>query len=64
MRRWHIVSNVSLTVALLASLVVAITGYLAFRDETESNVLNNLPLDSGIAIFGRLAFAFTMCADR
>jgi sodium-coupled neutral amino acid transporter 2 len=48
---------ISLAMCTCVYLLIGVFGYLRYGEETKSDVLNNLPDDSTIAIVGRLALA-------
>lgn len=45
---------------MLACLVMALSGFLAFGDKTQGNVLNNFPADNVMANVARLCFGLNM----
>jgi sodium-coupled neutral amino acid transporter 11 len=58
--RWGIVTSRSISVAAAMCIMMGVTGYLGFLDETEGNVLNNFPSNSIEANAGRALLAVTM----
>lgn len=42
LKRWSVVTCVTLTLCCLLELTMGVAGYLAFGDKTEGNILNNL----------------------
>ena len=45
---------------MLACLIMALGGFLTFRDKTLGNVLNNFPSDNSMANVARLCFGLNM----
>ena len=60
MKQWKIVSNISVGLALLLSLVLSLAGYLAFRDNVESDILNNFSNNNHLINIARILLAITM----
>jgi sodium-coupled neutral amino acid transporter 11 len=58
--RWAKVTCVSLTMSAILCLVLGITGYLGFLDETKGDVLNNFAPDTMEANIARGLLALTM----
>ena len=59
-RRWSMVTFRSLTTAAILCIVLGVTGYLGFLEDTQGNILNNF--DSGLIALniGRGLLAITM----
>lgn len=60
MDNFTLVTHYSTAVSLLACLVMALGGFVAFGDETRGNVLNNFPADNGMINLARLLFGLNM----
>ncbi|CAG8596402.1 14494_t:CDS:2 [Funneliformis caledonium] len=60
LKRFAAVTHLSTGISMLACLLVAIVGYLAFTDKTEGNILNNFPEDNVIINIARFCFGFNM----
>lgn len=60
LKRWRLGTHVSVFVAMIASIILAVVGYVTFFDETHGNILNNFDSTLPIIIAGRLLFAITM----
>ncbi|KAJ1900156.1 hypothetical protein LPJ66_001649 [Kickxella alabastrina] len=58
--RYFGVVHLSTAIATVASLVIAVFGYLYFRDITQGNVLNNFPQDNLLINIARFLFALNM----
>ncbi|KAH9908110.1 aspartic peptidase domain-containing protein [Xylariomycetidae sp. FL2044] len=54
------VTHYSTGVSMLACLVMALAGFLAFGDRTLGNVLNNFPADNAMVTVARLCFGLNM----
>lgn len=54
------VTHYSTIVSMLACLVLALAGFLVFRDKTLGNVLNNFPTDNTMVNIARLCFGLNM----
>lgn len=52
--RFATVTHLSTGISLIACLVMALSGFLTFRDKTEGNVLNNFPADNTMVNIARL----------
>ena len=59
-RRWKIVAHVSLAVALFASLLLGIGGYVKFGFDTQADILNNFGCDDIAINVARGLLAVTM----
>ena len=59
-KRWSIVTFRSLTTATILCIMLGVTGYLGFLDETQGDILNNFDADSIAANAGRGLLAITM----
>ena len=59
-RRWQTVTNWSIGIAAVLCLVLGITGYLGFLNETQGDILNNFDAESLAANAGRTLLAITM----
>lgn len=59
-RRWSIVTAVSLSVSVVCCLVLGVSGYLGFLDDTQGDVLNNFGVDTVSANTARALLALTM----
>ncbi|KAG0374112.1 hypothetical protein BGX24_010818 [Mortierella sp. AD032] len=60
MNRVKIVTHMSMLVSLLACLILALSGYLAFSDKTQGNILNNFPSENFIINIARFCFGVNM----
>eukprot|EP01084_Bolivina_argentea_P004693 8903_1 len=58
--RWKIVSNSSVAISVILSLILSIIGYLSFRDETFSDILNNFDFRNIIISISRILLSITM----
>jgi len=59
-RRWAIVTGNSIVISAILCLILGITGYLGFLNETQGDVLNNFDVDLPIAKAARALLAITM----
>jgi len=59
-KNWCRITRRALLVAVVLCLVMAIPGYLVFRDKTDPNLLNNYPAGDGVMNAVRCLYAFTM----
>ena len=59
-KRWSIVTCRSISTATVMCLVLGVTGYLGFLEDTEGDILNNFDSDSVMANAGRVLLAITM----
>ena len=57
---WTVVSRISIVIALVTSLTLALGGYLTFFQDTKGNVLNNFPNDHVPANVARALLGLTM----
>ncbi|KAJ2765442.1 hypothetical protein IWQ56_004094 [Coemansia nantahalensis] len=62
LNRYFEVIRISTLASTAVSLVIAVAGYLCFRDRTQGNILNNFPQDSLPINIARLLFALNMIA--
>ncbi|KAJ1718541.1 hypothetical protein LPJ61_006576 [Coemansia biformis] len=62
LNRYFEVIHISTVVSTIVSLVIAVAGYVCFRDKTRGNVLNNFPQDSLLINIARFLFALNMIA--
>ncbi|KAK9476612.1 transmembrane amino acid transporter protein-domain-containing protein, partial [Lipomyces japonicus] len=60
MDRFATVTHWSTGVSMLACMVLALAGFLTFRDHTEGNVLNNFSPDNVVINIARFCFGFNM----
>ncbi|CAI2180426.1 2973_t:CDS:2 [Funneliformis geosporum] len=60
LNRFAAVTHLSTGISMLACLLVAIVGFLAFTDKTEGNILNNFPEDNVLINIARFCFGFNM----
>ncbi|KAK3819173.1 MAG: transmembrane amino acid transporter protein-domain-containing protein [Linnemannia elongata] len=60
MNRVKLVTHMSMMVSLLACLILALSGYLAFSDKTQGNILNNFPSGNFIINIARFCFGVNM----
>ncbi|KAF9326340.1 hypothetical protein BG006_010210 [Podila minutissima] len=60
MNRVKMVTHMSMAVSLLACLILALSGFLAFSDKTQGNILNNFPSDNFIINIARFCFGVNM----
>ncbi|KAF9178099.1 hypothetical protein BGZ51_008105 [Haplosporangium sp. Z 767] len=58
--RVNLVTHMSMMVSLLACMILALSGYLAFSDKTQGNILNNFPSDNFIINIARFCFGVNM----
>ena len=58
--RWKTVSQMSVGISVVLSLILSVTAYLCFRDTIESNALNNFPYDNVVMSVSRILLAVTM----
>ena len=58
--RWKIVSNGSVSLSVSLSLLLSIIAYLSFRDEIESDCLNNFSFNDVAISISRVLLAITM----
>ncbi|KAG0001064.1 hypothetical protein BGZ65_003828 [Modicella reniformis] len=58
--RLKLVTHMSMTVSLLACLILALSGYINFSDKTQGNILNNFPSDNFIINIARFCFGVNM----
>ena len=59
-KRWSIVTHTSVATALKLSMVLAITGYVNFPNDTKGDILNNFPYDNTVINIARGLLALTM----
>jgi sodium-coupled neutral amino acid transporter 11 len=59
-KNWCRITRRALLVAVVLCLVMAVPGYLVFRDKTDPNLLNNYPASDGVMNAVRCLYAFTM----
>ena len=59
MKRWATVTGFSIGVSAILCMILGVTGYLGFLDETEGDVLNNFE-NSNMANIARFLLAVTM----
>ncbi|KAJ1961581.1 hypothetical protein GGI12_003176, partial [Dipsacomyces acuminosporus] len=60
LNRYFGVVHLSTAIATVASLVIAIFGYMYFREKTQGNILNNFPQDNFLINIARFLFALNM----
>ncbi|KAI9474720.1 hypothetical protein LPJ55_002379 [Coemansia sp. RSA 990] len=60
LNRYFGVIHISTVIATAASLVIAIVGYVYFREKTQGNILNNFPQDNVLINIARFLFALNM----
>ncbi|RKP23508.1 transmembrane amino acid transporter protein-domain-containing protein, partial [Syncephalis pseudoplumigaleata] len=60
LNRFGVVTHMSMGVSLVTCLIMAISGYWAFTDKTEGNVLNNFASDNVLINIARLCFGMNM----
>ncbi|KAF9582309.1 hypothetical protein BGW38_000364 [Lunasporangiospora selenospora] len=58
--RVKLVTHMSMMVSLLACLILALSGFIAFSDKTQGNILNNFPSDNLIINIARFCFGVNM----
>merc|ERR1712157_148620 len=62
--RWAKVSSLGLTIACILALIMGVSGYLAFREDTMGNILNNLSTYTDLPIWvqniARISMSTTM----
>lgn len=59
-KRWSVVTAVSLTISVVCCLVLGVSGYLGFLDDTQGDILNNFGVDTVVANTARALLALTM----
>ena len=59
-KRWSIVTGISLTISVICCLVLGVSGYLGFLENTSGDVLNNFGVDTVSANIARALLALTM----
>jgi len=59
-KRWSIVTAISLSISVVCCLILGVSGYLGFLDETSGDVLNNFDANTASANFARALLALTM----
>eukprot|EP01084_Bolivina_argentea_P110153 196756_1 len=57
--RWSILSFLSITSAMLMSLIMSIPAYFTFGDDVQGNILNNYNTKNTIIIFTRCVYVIT-----
>ncbi|KAJ2808332.1 hypothetical protein H4R20_000915 [Coemansia guatemalensis] len=62
LNRYFEVIHISTAISTIVSLVIAIVGYIYFRDKTQGNILNNFPQDNLLINIARFLFALNMIA--
>ncbi|KAJ2729632.1 hypothetical protein H4S00_000393 [Coemansia sp. D1744] len=60
LNRYFEVIHISTVIATVASLIIAIIGYIYFREKTQGNILNNFPQDNLLINIARSLFALNM----
>ncbi|KAJ2848540.1 hypothetical protein IWW36_003237 [Coemansia brasiliensis] len=60
LNRYFEVIHISTAIATAASLVIAMVGYIYFREKTQGNILNNFPQDNVLINIARFLFALNM----
>ncbi|ORX72984.1 hypothetical protein DL89DRAFT_274041 [Linderina pennispora] len=60
LNRYFDVIHMSTVIAGIASLVMAVSGYMFFKDKTHGNILNNFPQDNFLINIARFLFALNM----
>lgn len=60
MKRWATVTGFSIGVSAILCMILGVTGYLGFLNETQGDVLNNFDNDSALANIARFLLAITM----
>jgi sodium-coupled neutral amino acid transporter 11 len=58
--RWATVTRTALIFAAFLSLNMGVGGFVGFQDDTQGNILNNLPVDSKLANVARALLGTTM----
>ncbi|OCK76090.1 hypothetical protein K432DRAFT_154399 [Lepidopterella palustris CBS 459.81] len=58
--RFATVTHYSTGISMVACIVMALAGYLAFGDKTQGNILNNFPTDNTMVNIARLCFGLNM----
>jgi len=58
--RWKVVSQVSVGMSVVLSLILSVTGYLYWRDITAADILNNFDYDVMVITVSRILLAITM----
>ncbi|KAJ2082779.1 hypothetical protein H4R24_001303 [Coemansia sp. RSA 988] len=62
LNRYFEVIHISTAISTIVSLIIAIVGYLYFRDKTQGNILNNFPQENLLINIARFLFALNMIA--
>ena len=57
---WCFITRRSLVIAVVLCMLMAVPGYMVFRDKTDPNLLNNYPGDDTVMNVVRSLYAFTM----
>ena len=57
---WYKIAHWSVGISMFASYCVAVTGYISFQNDTQSDVLNNFANDNTFINIARFLLAFTM----
>lgn len=59
-RRWAVLVHLAIISAYVICLIFALSGYLTFRGQTKSNLLNNYAADDTLILITRVIYVFTM----
>ncbi|KAI7857343.1 transmembrane amino acid transporter protein-domain-containing protein [Circinella umbellata] len=60
LNRFATVTHLSMVIAFITCMTLAVSGYVVFTDKTAGNILNNFPSDNTLINIARLAFGLNM----
>ncbi|KAI8147868.1 transmembrane amino acid transporter protein-domain-containing protein [Fennellomyces sp. T-0311] len=60
LNRFATVTHMSMVIAFVTCMLLAVSGYVVFTDKTAGNILNNFPSDNTLINIARLAFGLNM----
>ncbi|OZJ02862.1 hypothetical protein BZG36_04083 [Bifiguratus adelaidae] len=60
LNRFATVTHLSMLISLLSCIIMALSGYLVFTDQTRANILNNFPQNNLIINISRFCFGLNM----
>ncbi|KAI9492230.1 transmembrane amino acid transporter protein-domain-containing protein [Zychaea mexicana] len=60
LNRFATVTHLSMVIAFITCMTLAVSGYVVFTDKTAGNILNNFPSDNTLINVARLAFGLNM----
>jgi len=58
--RWRLVSQSSIGLSAMLCLILSVTGYLYFRDDVQSDIIENFDFDNAMINVSRILFAVKM----